>query len=99
MDQDDARQVAERFLRTNPPAEPDAVLVDVQEHQQCFVGYWSTARAVASRSPADAPAPGIGPVAVPKDGSAPRYLSSQRLDVALHLAGLGPEPQEQAPSW
>lgn len=100
MDLQTARVTAEEFLRMHPPGEPDAVLVDVQEHERAFVAFWSTQRSVASRDPRDAPAPGTGPIAVPKDGSSVRYLGSQRLDAALAQVGLGPEPVRGAsPDW
>lgn len=98
---DDARRIAEQYLQTFPPAVPDAVLVGVEEHPQAFVCTWTTARHQASGDIADAQGPGVGPLAVPKDGTAPRYLGSQRLDVALHQAGLGPQPAADsgADSW
>ena len=78
----------------------DAVLLSVEEHAQAYVCRWTTARHQASADPADAQGPGTGPIVVPKDGSAPRYLGSQRLDAALHSAGLAPAPAPDARgSW
>lgn len=100
MDTDEAREIAQHHLQAHPPAVPDPELLRIEEHPQAFVAFWTTGRHRASGDVADAQGPGIGPLAVPKDGSAPRYLGSQRLDVALHHAGLGPAPQEDgAPSW
>ena len=78
MDSDDARRLAEQFLRSNPPGVPDAVLVSVREHAQAYVCLWTTARHVASTDLTDA----------------------QRLDAALHSAGLALAPAPGADgSW
>jgi hypothetical protein len=98
VDATQAEQLAQDYLRTHPRA-TDPVLTAVEEREQCFVAYWTTARFLQTRAVADSQGPGVGPLVIPKDGSEPQYTGSQALDVELHRLGLGPAPSAQGPAW
>jgi len=86
-----ARRLAEQLIADRPPADEPARVFGVTEYDATFVVHWSTERPRP---------PGCGPIAVPKDGRPAFYLSTQRLDVALFVAGLGPDPGPgPAPDW
>lgn len=87
MDATQATATAQELLTAAPPGVPDAVLSgQVEDRGWCFVLQWTTSRAIGSRSPADAPPPGIGPIAVDKESGEAFYLPSAPLPVALDMA-------------
>jgi hypothetical protein len=87
MDEAQARLAAEAFLAADPPEVPDAVLEDtVEDHDWCYVIWWTTRAALASGSYDDLPPPGYGPIAVDKASGVPFYLSSAPLEDSLEMA-------------
>lgn len=87
MDATQAVAAAQHLLSESPPGIPDAALVgNPEDHQWCYVLQWTSRRAVQTRSPQDAPPPGIGPIAVDKGRGDAFYLSSVPLPVALEIA-------------
>jgi immunity protein 35 of polymorphic toxin system len=87
MDAAQATAAARQLLVSSPPGIPDPIaLDDVTDHDWCWVVQWTSRRAVVSRDPADAPPPGIGPIAVDKATGEAFYLSSIPLPVALDMA-------------
>jgi Immunity protein 35 len=87
MNETEATAAAHRLLTAQNPGVPDPVLLPgAADHDWCWVVQWSTQRAVTTRDPADAPPPGIGPIAVDKATGEAFYLSSVPLPVALDLA-------------
>lgn len=99
MTVDEALQVAQRFMDGFSPGVAEPMLLHVEEYDACYVVHWTSRRARETKDPADAPPPGVGPIAVPKDGAEARYLSSQPLPLALYFAGLGPEPPKRERRW
>lgn len=85
MDADQATAAARQLLTTQPPGIPDPIALDAADHGWCWVVQWTSRRAVTSRDPADAPPPGIGPVAVDKATGEAFYLPSVPLPVALEM--------------
>jgi hypothetical protein len=77
---DDALDAATARLTDLPPAaEPVAALPPPEDHDWCFVVYWTLARNLDGDGPGEAPPPGFGPIVIDKETGQAWYLGSQNL--------------------
>jgi len=88
VDRAQAVEAARRLLRDEPPGISDGVLIEgsITDHGWCWVINWTSRRVMESNDPADAPPPGVGPIAVDKADGEAFYLSSVPLPIALEMA-------------
>ena len=88
MDATHAIEIAKGLLLRQPPGIPDADLIEgsATDDGWCWVIDWTSRRTLESHDPADAPLPGVGPIAVNKTDGEAFYLSSVTLPIALDVA-------------
>ncbi|MEU5877722.1 YrhB domain-containing protein [Spirillospora sp. NPDC047279] len=70
MDINQARALAEKYLRENGPQSPSVALFDdefVHDHGWCYEFPWNTVRFIETRDLADIIGPGLGPIVVVKE--------------------------------